>query len=70
MSQLISVFRVAAVLSILASLMIYLEIWDVGQFVAAAQGYAQQVMQGLVIAAILLFIAAAYFEEQKKKTEK
>lgn len=70
MSLLITILRAVAVVSILVALSIYLEFWNLADFVKAAEGQSERIMQVMVIVSVFLFIGAGYIEEKilKRKT--
>lgn len=70
MSQLVTVLRAIAVVSILVALVIYMEFWDVSELIAAAKGRSVGIMQTLVIGSVFMFIGAAYIEEKILKRVK
>lgn len=70
MSQLVTILRAIAVVSILVALAIYMEFWDVAEVIKAAEGRSVGIMQTLVIGSVFMFIGAAYIEEKILKRKR
>ncbi len=70
MSQLVTILRAIAVVSILVALAIYMEFWDVAEVIKAAEGRSVGIMQSLVIGSVFMFIGAVYIEKKILKRKR